>query len=58
MKESFAIPTHAWTDPEDCRRFEAPRISSQSAQIGGKIVSSRHRPLLPQEILLVLILKG
>jgi len=41
--------------PLGLQEIEGPRIYRQSVRVGGKVVSSRHRPPLPQEISLVLI---
>ena len=51
-----ATPIRGWADPSGLLDAQGARISTKSAQIGGKVVSSTHRPsLLLQEILLVLI---
>ena len=49
-----SVPLHAWSGPEGSRKLRFPDFIT-TAQYGGKVVSLRHRPLLPQEILLVLI---
>ena len=49
-----AVPLQTWTGPEGPRKLRFPDFVT-TAQDGGKIVSLRHRPPLPQEILLVLI---
>jgi hypothetical protein len=50
-----AIPLQALTDPEGSRRLRIQDFLRQSAHEGGKVVSPKHRPPLPQEIYLVLI---
>ena len=49
-----AVPLQAWSGPEGSRKLRFPDFMT-TAQYGGKIVSLTHRPLLPQEIHLVLI---
>ena len=50
-----AVPLQAWTGPEGFRKFRFPDFVT-TAQDGGKVVSLTHRPPLPpQEILPVLI---
>ena len=49
-----AVPLHAWTGPEGSRKLRFPDYVTM-VQDGGKVVSLTHRPLYPQEILLVLI---
>jgi len=49
-----ADPLHAWSGPDVSRKLRFPDFIT-TAQEGGKIVRLTHRPLLPQEILLVLI---
>ena len=49
-----AVPLQAWSDPEGSRKLRLTDFMT-TAQEGGKIVSLTHRPLLPQEIILVLI---
>ena len=46
--EGKAILLHCWTGPE-CSRRLCSQISRQSAHEGGKVVSPKHRPLLPPE---------
>jgi len=53
-KKGKAVPLEAWTGPESSRKLRFPDFVT-TAQDGGKAVSLTHRPLLPQEILLVLI---
>jgi hypothetical protein len=48
-----AVPLQAWSGPENSRKLRFPDYMT-TAQIVGK-VSPTHRPLYPQEILLVLI---
>jgi len=49
------VPLEAWTGPEGSRKLRFPDFMTM-AQVGGKVVSLTHRPPLPpQEILLVLI---
>jgi hypothetical protein len=52
--DSKAIPLQAWSGPEGSRKLRFPDFMT-TAQDGGKGVSLKHRPPLPQEILLVLI---
>jgi hypothetical protein len=49
-----AVPLQAWTVPEGSRKLRFPDFVT-TAQDVGKVVSLTHRPLLPQQILLVLI---
>ena len=49
-----AVPLQAWSGPEGSRKLRFPDYMTM-AQDGGKFVSLKHRPPLPQEILLVLI---
>jgi hypothetical protein len=49
-----AVPLQAWTDPEGFRKLRFPDYMA-TTQDGGKVVSTMHRPALPQEILMVLI---
>jgi len=49
-----AVPLQAWSAPEGSRKLRFPDFMT-TAQDGGKVVSLRHRPHLPQEMLLVLI---
>jgi hypothetical protein len=49
-----AVPLQAWIGPEGSRKLRFPDFMT-TAQDGGKDVSLTHRPLLPQEIHLVLI---
>jgi hypothetical protein len=49
-----AVPLQSWSGPEDSRKLRFPDFMI-TAQDGGKVVSLMHRPLLPQEIHLVLI---
>jgi len=54
-KKGKAVPLQAWTGPEGYRKLRFPDFVT-TAQDGGKVVSLTHRPPLPpQEILLVLI---
>jgi len=41
-----AIPLQAWTDPEGSRKLRFPDYVTM-AQDGGKVVSLRHRQLIP-----------
>jgi len=41
-----AVPLHAWSGPEDCRKLKIPDFVT-TAQDGGKVVSLTHRPPLP-----------
>ena len=41
-----AVPLQAWTDPEGSRKLRFPDFVI-TAQDGGKVVSLKHRPLLP-----------
>ena len=49
-----AVPLQAWSGPEGSRKLRFPDIMT-TAQDGGKVVSLKHRPPLPQAMLLVLI---
>jgi hypothetical protein len=49
-----AVPLQAWSGPEGSRKLRFPDYMT-TAQDGGKVVSPKHRPPLPQEMLLVLI---
>jgi len=49
-----AFPLQAWSGPEGSRKLRFPDYMT-TAQDGGKVVSLKHRPPLPQEMLLVLI---
>jgi len=49
-----AVPLQAWIGPEGSRKLRFPDFMT-TAKDGGKVVSLTHRPLLPQEMLLVLI---
>jgi hypothetical protein len=49
-----AVPLQAWSGPESSRNLRFPDFMT-TAENGGKVVSLRHRPHLPQEIHLVLI---
>jgi hypothetical protein len=52
LKVRQAVPLQVWTGCE----VETPRICTQSAHEGGKVISRTHRPPLPpQERSLVLI---
>jgi len=48
------VPLQAWSGPEVSRKLRFPDFMT-TAQDCGKVVSLTHRPLLPQEIHLVLI---
>jgi hypothetical protein len=52
--KSKAVPLQAWSGPESSRKLRFLDFMT-TAQDGGKVVSLRHWPLYPQEILLVLI---
>ena len=49
-----SVLLQAWSGPEGSRKLWFPDFMT-TAQEGGKVVSLKHRPHLPQEILLVLI---
>jgi len=49
-----AVPLQTWSGPEGSRKLRFPDFMT-TAQDGGKVVSLKHRPPLPQEILLALI---
>ena len=53
-KKGKSVPLQAWSDPEGSRKLRFPDFMT-TAHEGGKVVSLRHRSLLPQEILLVII---
>ena len=44
--EGKAVPLQAWSGLEDSRKLRFPDYMT-TAQDGGKVVSLRHRPLLP-----------
>jgi hypothetical protein len=44
-----AVPLQAWSGPEGSRKLRFPDLLTK-AQDGGKVVSLKHRPPLPQEI--------
>jgi len=48
-----AVRLQAWSSPEGSRKLRFPDF--MTTQDGSKVVSLTHRPLYPQEILLVLI---
>jgi len=53
--KSKAVPLQAWSGPEGSRKLRFPDFMTR-AQDGGKVISLTHRPPLPrQEMLLVLI---
>jgi hypothetical protein len=54
-KEGKAVPLQAWIGPEGSRKLRFLDFMTM-AQNGGKVVSLMHRPPLPQEKHLVLIL--
>ena len=41
-----SVPLQAWSGPEDSRKFKFPDFVT-TAQDGGKVVSTTHRPPLP-----------
>ena len=49
-----SVPLQAWSSPEGSRKLRFPDFVT-TTQDCGKVVILTHRPLLPQEILLVLI---
>jgi len=51
---SYISPIRGPRCPEGSRKLRFPNFVTK-AQDGGKVVSLTHRPLLPQEILLLLI---
>jgi len=51
-KKGKAVPLLAWSVPEGSRKLRFPDYMT-TAQDGGKVVSLKHRPPLPQEILQV-----
>jgi len=54
-KKGKSFPLQAWSGPQGSRKLRSAHFV-KTAQDGGKIVSLTHRPPLPlQEILLVLI---
>jgi hypothetical protein len=53
-RKGKAVPLQAWSSPEGSRKLRFPDFMT-TAQDGGKVVSLKHRPPLPQEIDLVLI---
>ena len=52
-----AVPLQAWTDPEGSRKLRLPDFVT-TAQDGGKVVSLTYRPPLPQEILVLISVRG
>lgn len=42
-----------WTGPYELQAVEAPRISKQSAHVGGKLVNRTNRP--PVKVILLVI---
>jgi hypothetical protein len=44
--KSKAVPLQAWSGPEGCRKLSFPDFLT-TTQDGGKVVSPKHRPLLP-----------
>ena len=52
-----SVPLQAWSGPEGSRKLRFSDFMTK-AQDSGKIVSLKHQPPLPQEILLVLISVG
>ena len=53
-KKSKEVPLQAWSGPEGSRNLRFPHYVT-TAQDVCKVVSLKHRPSLPQEMLLVLI---
>jgi hypothetical protein len=53
-RKGKAVPLQAWSVPEGSRKLRFPDYMT-TAQDGGKVVSLKHRPPFPQEMLLVLI---
>jgi len=49
-----AVPLQAWSGPEGSRKLRFPDFMT-TAQVGGNIISLKHRPPLPQEMFLVFI---
>ena len=45
-----AVPLQAWSGPEGSRKLRLPHFMT-TAQDGGKVVSLKNRPPLPQEML-------
>ena len=43
-----AEPLQVWSGPEGSRKLRFPDYMT-TAQAGGKVVSPKHRPILPQE---------
>jgi hypothetical protein len=54
VRKGKSVPLQAWSGPEGSRKLRFLDFMT-TAQEGGKVVSLKHRPHLPQEILLVLI---
>jgi len=54
MCKGKAVPLQAWSGPSGSRKLRFPDFMT-TAQDGGTVVSTTHRPPLPQEIHLVLI---
>jgi len=53
-KKGKAVPLQPWSGPEGYRKLRFPDFV-KTAQDGVKVVSLTHRPLSPQEKILVLI---
>jgi hypothetical protein len=49
-----AVPLQTWSSPDGSRKLRFPDFVT-TVQDGDKVVSYKHRPHLPQEVLLVLI---
>jgi len=45
-KKGKSVPLQAWSGPEDSRKLRFPDFVT-TAQDGGKVVSLKHRQLLP-----------
>jgi len=54
LSKGKAVQLQAWSGPEGSRKLRLPDFMT-TAQNGGKVVSLRHRPPLPQEMCLVII---
>ena len=54
VKKVQPVTLQAWSGPEGSRELVFPDCMT-TAQDSGKVVSPKHRPPLPQEMLLVLI---
>ena len=50
-----SVPLQAWSSPEGSRKFRFPDYMT-TAQDGGKVVSLKHRPPLPPQVMLLVLI--